>query len=175
MLEYIHSFHNNVPSGLLLALLVLLIIVVCLVAHLKISIRNGIRITTLFLLFEYIFLIFCVTVFFREVYQENNGVDLGLFNKYYRFFDCTGEVGREIVSNILMFIPIGVIASIVFIKYKFASQLIIALAVSLSVEVSQLLFNCGLCEMNDLLHNVIGSICGYFIYILFRICRINYY
>lgn len=115
---------------------------------------------------EYTFFILCVTVLFREVHNNSFGVDLVPFAKYSKFFECTGEVGREIVTNIIMFIPTGILTCLASKKKRLRVVLIVALSISCAVEISQLLFKCGWCETNDVIHNVFGAYIGYLLYYL---------
>ena len=77
----------------------------------------------------------------------------------YRHFFTDAELRWEIVNNILLFIPLG------FILYRISPTkkvLLIPIALSILIEVSQLFFKVGLCETDDVISNGTGSIIGYY-------------
>lgn len=78
----------------------------------------------------------------------------------YRYFFTDAEIRWEIVNNILLFLPLG------FILYRInptKKALLIPIALSILIEVFQLIFKVGLCETDDVISNGTGSILGYYI------------
>ncbi len=67
---------------------------------------------------------------------------------------------RQIVYNILFFIPYGALLYLCF-KKKWP-VVVTAFALSLTVEISQFVFRVGLCEIDDVIHNTLGVIIGMF-------------
>ena len=63
---------------------------------------------------------------------------------------------EQILTNIVMFIPVGVLAGRAW-KWKGA---LVALSMSITVELLQLLTQRGLCELDDVMHNMIGAVIG---------------
>ncbi|MBO6310752.1 MAG: VanZ family protein [Oribacterium sp.] len=63
---------------------------------------------------------------------------------------------NQILTNVVMFIPIGVLASFLW-KWR---GLWFATGLSLLVEVLQLVTSRGLLEFDDVLHNMIGAVVG---------------
>lgn len=60
--------------------------------------------------------------------------------------------------NVLVFIPAGVLLSIVFKKWYVA--LPIGVFLSVTVEMLQLLLAKGYCEIDDVIHNSLGCLLG---------------
>ena len=63
---------------------------------------------------------------------------------------------NQILTNVVMFIPIGVLASFLW-KWR---GLWFAIGLSLLVEVLQLVTSRGLLEFDDVIHNMIGAVVG---------------
>ncbi len=70
----------------------------------------------------------------------------------------------EIVVNILMMIPIEVFAPVVISKRKLLVTLVIGATLSVSIELLQFVTQRGLCELDEILHNMIGVLIGFGIY-----------
>lgn len=82
-----------------------------------------------------------------------------LFWSYKAIMNGSVESLVENIGNIILFIPIGVIA-LLFFHISIKKSLLIGLAVSLSIECSQWFFWLGSFEIDDLLHNTIGTCIG---------------
>lgn len=68
----------------------------------------------------------------------------------------------QIITNILMFIPWGILFPMVSTKMqKFRWNVGSALLFSIVIEVIQLVFKCGLFEFDDMFHNTLGAVIGY--------------
>ena len=73
---------------------------------------------------------------------------------------------KEILFNILMLLPLGLLAPILLEKRKLLWTILIGLCFSVGIELLQFLTKRGLCETDDLIHNCIGVLIGYGIYSL---------
>lgn len=72
---------------------------------------------------------------------------------------------ENILGNILAFSPLGFLLPILFNRYKRLKNIFfISVAVSLSIEIVQIYFNIGSCDIDDLILNVLGSILGFGVY-----------
>lgn len=68
-----------------------------------------------------------------------------------------------IIFNMLMFVPLGVLWPLIHPKMKsFWRVFVISIVFTLCVEISQYISGKGIFEFDDLLHNTIGSLAGYF-------------
>lgn len=61
----------------------------------------------------------------------------------------------EIILNILVFIPIGFLAGCLCQGKDFKKVIGIGLVVSMSIELGQLVFEKGVAELDDVIHNTI--------------------
>ena len=103
------------------------------------------------LLLGYAFLILAETVLIRKPFLGEH-IKLELFWSWKQW-----NVQKEqILTNVAMFIPIGVLAGWLW-KWK---GLLVAAGLSLLVEVLQLITSRGLLEFDDVLHNMIGAAVG---------------
>ena len=79
----------------------------------------------------------------------------------------------ENAGNIVLFIPLGIILKSVGVK-SIKRAIMIGLASSLFIEISQTFFSLGVFECDDLMHNTIGTMLGYcFINKVWQDFRIN--
>ena len=74
---------------------------------------------------------------------------------------------KNIIANILVFIPLGFFISNKNPKNVFKA-LIICLGVILSIELIQLFFKIGFFDVDDIILNFIGSLLGVFISLFVR-------
>lgn len=71
---------------------------------------------------------------------------------------------REVIDNILIFIPFGIFISIVNYKKNFILNLFLIFLTSLSFEVIQYVFSIGSTDINDLITNTLGGLVGIIFY-----------
>ena len=118
------------------------------------------------LLAIYIFYILYMTLLCRTArtfYQYN----YKLFWSYQYFFDQDHPQGRQIVLNILFFVPFGFLLSAVLHSFHIKSKkrifLITVLAaclLSAAIEFLQLILKLGFSEFDDVMDNTVGSAIG---------------
>ena len=112
---------------------------------------------TVGLLIIYVIIILCVTVLFREPFNGQH-FQPQLFWSYEVW-----EIQKEqIIENVLLFIPLGLIAGSLF-KWK---GILAGTGISLLVELLQLISARGLFEFDDIVHNTFGTFIGISIYMI---------
>lgn len=80
----------------------------------------------------------------------------------------------NLVGNIAMFIPLGIVWPSVFKKLDTHAKVIFAgVGISLSIEIIQLAFYDRATDIDDLILNSVGYVLGYGIYLLFKKIRKN--
>ncbi len=99
----------------------------------------------------YSFLILTETVLIRKPFIGEH-IKLELFWSWKQW----SVQKNQILTNVVMFVPIGVLAGFLW-KWK---GLWFAAGLSLLVEVLQLITSRGLLEFDDVLHNMIGAVVG---------------
>ena len=70
----------------------------------------------------------------------------------------------EICMNIIMFVPIGVLIPLLYSHIKWYQLLLSSCLFSVLIELLQLVFERGLCETDDVIHNTLGAMIGYSLY-----------
>lgn len=77
---------------------------------------------------------------------------------------------KDIIYNILAFVPLGVYLKIFFKKWPIWKMIVTGLIVSLSFETLQYLFAIGYSDITDLITNTTGTFIGIGVYSLFDRC-----
>jgi glycopeptide antibiotics resistance protein len=100
------------------------------------------------------------TVWSRPVQPQ--APELELFWSYRQWFAGDQALGREIILNICMFIPIGFFAAGLFsnVRKRILIAVLMGIILSALVEVLQLYLGRGLFEFDDIFNNAIGSAVG---------------
>ena len=76
----------------------------------------------------------------------------------------------QILTNVLMFVPVGVIAGRIW-RWK---GLWVAAGLSVVIEILQLITARGLCEFDDVMHNLIGAAIGVgIVTLIYRVIRVD--
>ena len=73
-------------------------------------------------------------------------------------YKVIGVQYKQMLGNVIMFIPIGFLLSI--IDKRVWLVLLISLSFSCLIEILQLLLETGLCELDDAFHNTMGALIG---------------
>ena len=111
------------------------------------------------LLFAYIALVYWITVFSRAPYPQA-GSDWRLFWKYGAIVDGRDELIGEVFSNVLMFVPIGLLLGLLVKGKEWLLVFATGGVLSLGIELLQLKLKRGLCETDDIIHNTVGCLMG---------------
>jgi glycopeptide antibiotics resistance protein len=131
------------------------------------GLKTGLRYSATLLLVEYIFLLFCSTVFFRTT-SELRKYDFHPFWSYDR-----PDLLIENIMNTIVFIPVGMIlGSLLRVKGSSTSEAtksmtwlmvaIIGCGISVTIESLQFFFMRGFSEVDDVMHNTVGCLIGWF-------------
>ena len=133
--------------------------------------RLGLRYGTLLLLGEWVFLVLCAVVFFRETSAER-GYNLMPFWSYWDYGEHSYfmEMFGENILNVLLFVPVGFLAGCGLQGLTFKKIMFLGGGLSVFIELLQFVFKKGFCETDDVIHNVLGCIIGYG---LWRVCCIR--
>ena len=96
-------------------------------------------------------------------------INLSLFSGYVNAWNKWSLTEFQlIIFNMFMFVPLGVLLPLIHHKNKsFLRVLIISISFTSFIEISQLITGKGIFELDDLFHNTIGSLVGYFFVMVF--------
>ena len=76
---------------------------------------------------------------------------------------------ENLLGNIFAFSPLGFLLPLLFKKCdRLKNIFLISFSISLFIEVLQLIFYLGSCDIDDIILNVLGSLLGLGVYCLFR-------
>lgn len=118
--------------------------------------------SALFLLFGWFVVVIVLTTFSRGA-NFDGWVNFRLFSDYINAWNqwSLSEL-QLIIFNMLMFAPLGFLLPLLGKRtHRIVPILLISLTVTLSIEFFQMFTRRGIFELNDILHNAIGSIAGY--------------
>ena len=148
------------------------------------GVRTGFKWSSVLLLIEYIFLLFCSIVIFRPT-GETRQYDFHPFWSYDR-----PELLVENIMNVIVFIPVGMIlGSLLRVKGSWSKYgswfkvngsstseatksmtwlivLLIGCSISVTIESLQFFFMRGFSEVDDVMHNTLGCILGYSLWLM---------
>jgi glycopeptide antibiotics resistance protein len=74
----------------------------------------------------------------------------------------------NLLGNIFPFTPVGLLASLVSPRLAWRRSLVLAVAVGLAMEGTEVLFRVGIFDVDDILLNAFGVMIGYWILAIFR-------
>lgn len=111
----------------------------------------------LILLAAYLIFTFYLTV----VSRASSGVDL-IRTEWLEGYKSIHDVyaNSENYLNILLFVPIGCLVGLIANKYRLMYGVLVGLFVSETIECSQLIWQRGTFDVNDLMNNTIGAMIG---------------
>ena len=109
----------------------------------------------------YVLILFGSTVFFRgEIIHK--GCNLMPFWSYIAYFRGEGDsLLNENIMNVVVFVPVGLLAGLASRSMNFIKILVLGLCVSIIIELLQFTFGKGFAEFDDVMHNSLGCILGY--------------
>lgn len=149
--------------------------ILCIVVVLSISIWGFLRCSKYglaVLLVEYVLLIYGSTVFFRTA-SKTVAYNLMPFWSYQAYLD--GREPNALIENfmnVVVFVPVGVMLGCMMNGTLLKSRkgwkiaLLVGIGLSIGIEVLQFVFKKGFSEIDDVIHNTIGCLLGYVIWLI---------
>ena len=152
--QYIISLYKDIPQEVYEGLLSVFCLGVVLFIAFK-GVRTGFRWSSVLLLIEYIFLLFCSTVIFRPT-GETRQYDFHPFWSYDR-----PALLVENIMNVVVFVPVGILLCVAFKQMTWWKALLIGCSISITIEALQFYFMKGFSEVDDVMHNTVGCLIGW--------------
>ena len=176
--QYIINLYQDIPQEVYEGLLSVFCIGLVVFVAWK-EFKTGLRYSAILLLVEYIFLLFCSTVFFRTP-GDTRQYDFHPFWSYSR-----PDLLVENIMNVIVFIPVGMIlgsllrvkgswlrnGSLLKVKGSSTSEAtksmtwlmvaIIGCGISVTIESLQFFLMRGFSEVDDVMHNTLGCLTGW--------------
>ena len=119
--------------------------------------------TVLFII--YLIVLFWILVFKLGVqfsYMGNRSINLIPFRESL-ILNGKIDVG-EIILNVVIFVPLGIYAGILFERWIFGKKLFFFFLISLIIEVLQFILAVGAFDITDIITNTLGGIIGLMIF-----------
>lgn len=159
---FLGFFSTGIPSVILYTSLLTMLVVIAMGAVSK-GIKNIRQYVLWVLLIEYLFVLVCSTVICREkVTFEFDRLELMPFWTYIAVINHTPGVRIwDIILNVVLFMPFGLLLKWIYPKIKLWRILLIGACLSVSIEMSQYFLNCGAAQIDDVMHNAIGTAIGW--------------
>lgn len=162
MNSFINFVLASAPQWLYVTLLLVLSVVAIWIFSRKNVIRIKMRNLVRVMYIEYLVLLICSTVIFRDRATCSLGLEFAPFWNYAYISQPVTQM--EMLLNIMMFVPVGFCSS-VFLKHPVLLKIFLLSAIlSCCIELSQYLLERGFCETNDVMNNSLGGILGYLLY-----------
>ena len=112
----------------------------------------------------YLAILLVITFLSRESGSGPGAVDLELFSTW----GINDRNNAFVVENVLLFIPYGFLCSCAFGKLRnFLSCMLFGALTSMAVECLQLVTARGYFQIDDILTNILGTVVGYLLFLLF--------
>jgi glycopeptide antibiotics resistance protein len=74
----------------------------------------------------------------------------------------------NLIGNIIPFMPIGLLAPLVFRSISWRRALVLGAVTGLTVEVMEAVFRVGIFDIDDVILNALGVMFGYGVFVMFR-------
>lgn len=117
------------------------------------------------ILLGYLFLVFAMTGLSRADNFSNKIINLNFLSAYLDvWYSWSLTPLLLLILNILMLAPLGFLLPLISKKFDSVKNiLLVAFTFTIFIELFQLITHRGIFELDDLFHNTIGSMIGYFI------------
>jgi len=165
--KYVLEYDAGIPKTLAFGLSVAICTLVLVLSVVKADNPILVRRVSWSLLIVYVLLVLCFTVFFRE------GKDVAQISMkpLWNYESLNYKLIAESILNVFLFMPLGFLAGVAVKNRRMLKVLGIGLLISLSIEIMQYVFRRGVCNIDDLMHNVLGCFIGYS---LFALCNLMF-
>ena len=164
--EFIIDLYYDVPELVYFGLLLTACIGMIIILSFK-GIKRGWRIIGALLLLCYTFLLYSTTLFFRK-YIDIQKCNFTPFWSYEAIDNGRTDLIAENAMNVVVFIPFGLMLGCCSSRITWRKVLLIGVSISASIEILQFFLHRGFAEIDDMIHNTLGSMIGYGIYAVAR-------
>ena len=130
-----------------------------------IGLLKGQRQALYMLAIGYCLLILYVTVFSRPT-REFSQYRIIPFYSYIIIANGDKLMFIQILLNVILFVPMGFLMKSTFCKWNWKCIVLSGTLLSFTIEFLQLVFHKGMTEVDDVIHNTIGTFVGYSIYVI---------
>lgn len=146
--------------------LVYFICVVAITLRIMYLVKNGKKFILYKELLSLIFIIYIICLYYIFTKNDTGGGGLNLipFKEMFRYKFGTYKFWKNIVGNILIFLPFGYFSSYYLNNKKVSYNVLCSLIISLSVEGMQYYIGRSF-DVDDIILNIVGGFCGLLVYV----------
>lgn len=159
--EIVFLLQSRVPSELWLAVGILLCIGLAFIFSMKKCIEQKWRYTGVLCLAIYVFIVLCNTVIFRSEGNTSRVVLLPFWSYMEAVKESRSFYLIENLLNIVLFVPVGLFLKMGFLHFRPILIVLCGFLLSITIETSQMLLHRGWFEVDDMIHNTIGTLLGF--------------
>ncbi len=117
--------------------------------------------------FSLLFIVYILILFYIVTFQDTSGLgdsNFTPFTEMFRYDFGTKGFNKNIIGNLLLFIPFGFFVSYYLKSYKLLPILILSFITSLSIELTQ--YKIGrVFDIDDIILNITGGLLGFMLFI----------
>ena len=158
-----NAFKENWPMILIFTVFVIISRITYMIVHKeKLVLYKELFMLTALL---YAMILFYVVTFQDVNYGTNNFIP---FKEIFRYEIGSRLFVKNVLGNIILFIPFGLIVAYLMKTRKFLPTVFITLIMSIVIEYTQLQIGRTF-DIDDILLNIVGGFIGYFIYLMFNV------
>ena len=147
--------------------MLLLITIIAVSLRLSYLLKGGKKVVIYRELLYLVFILYVLCLYYIVTYQDSGygGVNLTPFKEIFRYTIGSRKFFRNIIGNIVLFIPYGYFAAYFPHNKKMATVTFLTLLVSFSIEAIQ--YKIGrVFDIDDIILNTLGGVIGYLIFIV---------
>ena len=159
--EIVFLLQTRVPSELWVVLSAIICIgLVCIFSLVKVKEKKW-QYSSVLCLTIYVSIMLCNTVIFRTEGNMSRVVLIPFWSYMEAVKESRSFYLIENLLNIVLFVPVGLFLKMSFRNMRFIPIVFCGLLLSLVIETSQLLLQRGWFEVDDMMHNTLGTVLGY--------------
>ncbi len=149
---------------------------IMIVLRISYIIRNKIKFDVFKELFMFCFIIYIMCLFYVVTFQDIDsklisGYNLVPFREMFRYKIGSRLFFKNVIGNLIMFVPFGFFTSYIMRPAKLKYVFIITIIISFTIEITQTQIG-RVFDIDDVLLNILGGILGFLIFnILYKIYK----
>ncbi len=149
--------------------MILIVTVILVSARIVYFVKNKQKVIIYEELLKYSFIIYVLSLFYVVTFQDVSWSTSNFipFKEMFRYPIFSRLFFKNVVGNMIMFLPYGFFISYFLKLDKIKTITILSTIVSLSIEFTQLLIG-RVFDVDDIMLNIIGGILGYTVYRIFH-------
>ncbi len=164
--KYVFEFDAGIPKSVVLGVSVITCGAVLLLSVLKPDNPALVRRVSWWMFWAYLLMVLCFTIFFRDT-KDVTQISL---TPIWEYASLNYKHIAEAILNILLFVPLGFLAGGAIRRKRLSKTVGLCCGISVAIELLQFITKRGVCNIGDVIHNTLGCIIGYG---LFMICYMS--